>query len=495
VPKLGVNQMTNMKIRTRYAPSPTGYMHVGNLRTALYAYLIAKHEGGDFILRIEDTDQERFVEGAIDVIYNTLKLTGLVHDEGPDIGGPVGPYTQSERKPLYLKCAKQLIEKGEAYYCFCSKERLDMLKTNSEVLKNTFKYDKHCLTLTKEEVAENLSAKIPYVIRQNNPTSGNTTFDDVIFGKIAVDNSELDDMILIKSDGYPTYNFANVVDDHLMGITHVVRGNEYLSSSPKYNRLYEAFGWEVPIYVHCPNIMKDAHQKLSKRNGDASFEDLMAKGYLKDAILNYITLLGWNPGTDQEIFSLQELIESFDFKNINKAPAIFDTVKLKWMNGEYIKKLSKEKFHSLALPYYNKYIDKDYIDLNTISELLHTRVEVLDDIPNFIDFINELPDYSIEMYIHKKMKTTYENSLTSLEKALPILQSLNSWTIEEIENSMTSLVKELQVKNGVVLWPLRTALSGKQVTPGGAFEIAIILGKKESLRRIEVGIEKLKAAK
>ncbi|MBC8062482.1 MAG: glutamate--tRNA ligase [Clostridiaceae bacterium] len=487
--------MTNMKIRTRYAPSPTGYMHVGNLRTALYAYLIAKHEGGDFILRIEDTDQERFVEGSIDVIYNTLKLTGLHHDEGPDIGGPVGPYTQSQRKPLYLQYAKQLVETGEAYYCFCTKERLDILKTTSETLKTTFRYDKHCMGLTKEEVAEKLSAKIPYVIRQNNPTSGNTTFDDVIYGKIAVDNSELDDMILIKSDGYPTYNFANVVDDHLMGITHVVRGSEYLSSSPKYNRLYEAFGWDVPVYVHCPNIMKDAHQKLSKRNGDASFEDLMSKGYLKDAIMNYITLLGWNPGTEQEIFSLQELIESFDFKNINKAPAIFDTVKLKWMNGEYIKKLSLEQFHALALPYYKNGIDKDYVDLNIISELLHTRVEVLNDIPDFIDFFNELLDYSIEMYIHKKMKTTYENSLTSLEKALPKLQALSTWTLEEIQNSMTDLTKELEVKNGIVLWPLRTALSGKQVTPGGAFEIAMILGKEESLRRIEIGIEKLKIAK
>ena len=483
--------MTDMKIRTRFAPSPTGYMHVGNLRTALYAYLIAKHENGDFILRIEDTDQERYVEGALDIIYSTLKLTGLHHDEGPDIGGPVGPYTQSERKPIYLQYAKQLVEKGEAYYCFCSKERLDILKTNSETLNRPFRYDKHCMGLSKEEVTQKLVDQTPYVIRQNNPTTGNTTFDDVIYGKIAVDNSELDDMILIKSDGFPTYNFANVVDDHLMGITHVVRGSEYLSSSPKYNRLYEAFGWDVPVYVHCPNIMKDAHQKLSKRNGDASFEDLMAKGYLKDAILNYITLLGWNPGTEQEIFSLPELIESFNYKNINKAPAIFDNVKLKWMNGEYIKKLSKEEFHALALPYYKKYIDKDYLDLNTISELLQTRVEILSDIPEFIGFLNELPDYSIEMYIHKKMKTTYENSLSSLEKALPILKALSPWTFEGVENSMTDLVKELAVKNGIVLWPLRTALSGKQFTPGGAFEIAEILGKDESLRRIEVGIEKL----
>lgn len=487
--------MTENKIRTRFAPSPTGYMHVGNLRTALYAYLISKHENGDFILRIEDTDQERLVEGAVKIIYNTLELTGLKHDEGPDIGGPVGPYVQSERKPLYLEYAKKLIEKGEAYYCFCSKERLDILKVNSEALKRPFKYDKHCMELTQEEINEKLNANIPYVIRQNNPTSGTTTFDDVIFGKISVDNSELDDMILIKSDGYPTYNFANVVDDHLMGITHVVRGSEYLSSSPKYNRLYEAFGWEVPVYVHCPSIMKDAHQKLSKRNGDASFEDLLSKGYLKDAILNYITLLGWNPGTDQEIFSLQELIESFDFKNINKAPAIFDIVKLKWMNGEYIKKLSIDEFHALAVPYYKQVLHNEKINLFSISELLHTRVEVLGDIPDFIDFFEALPDYSIEMYVHKKMKTNYENSLMSLEKALPELNALTVWNFENIQTVAMDLVQKLEVKNGVVLWPLRTALSGKQFTPGGAFEIAEILGKDESIRRIQVGIEKLKASK
>lgn len=486
--------MSEKKIRTRYAPSPTGYMHVGNLRTALYAFLIAKHEGGDFILRIEDTDQERLVEGAVDVIYKTLELTGLIHDEGPDIGGPVGPYVQSERKPIYLEYAKKLIEKGEAYYCFCSKERLDILKTNAEALKRPFKYDKHCLNLSKEEIQEKLDAGIPYVIRQNNPTTGTTTFDDVIFGKISVDNSELDDMILIKSDGFPTYNFANVVDDHLMGITHVVRGSEYLSSSPKYNRLYEAFGWEVPVYVHCPSIMKDAHQKLSKRNGDASFEDLLAKGYLKEAVLNYISLLGWNPGDDQELFSLNELIEKFNFMNINKAPAIFDTVKLRWMNGEYIRKLTLDEFHEMALPYYKQVISKE-IDLKKISELLHTRVEVLSEIPEYVDFFNELPDYSIEMYIHKKMKTTYENSLLSLEKALPVLSELSDWTFENISNSIMALVQELGVKNGIVLWPLRTALSGKQFTPGGAFEIADIIGKEESLKRIKVGIEKLKAVK
>lgn len=483
--------MTGKKIRTRYAPSPTGYMHVGNLRTALYAYLIAKHEGGDFILRIEDTDQERYVEGAVDVIYNTLKMTGLNHDEGPDVGGAVGPYVQSERKNIYIEYAKKLVEKGEAYYCFCSKERLDMLRSNAEALKKPFKYDKHCTSLTKEEVQENLSKNIPYVIRQNNPTTGTTVFEDEIYGTISVDNSELDDMILIKSDGLPTYNFANVVDDHLMGITHVVRGSEYLSSSPKYNRLYEAFGWNIPVYVHCPPIMKDAHQKLSKRNGDASFEDLLEKGYLKDAILNYIALLGWNPGTTQEIFSLKELVECFDYKNINKAPAIFDVTKLKWMNGEYIRKLSLEEFHNLALPYYKTVIKKDSIDLMKISELLHTRTEIMTDIPDMIDFFEEFNDYSEEMYIHKKMKTTYENSLEGLSKAIGKLEQLEPWTFINIQNSMMELVKEMGVKNGQLLWPLRTALSGKQFTPGGAFEIADIIGKEESIKRIKFGISKL----
>lgn len=482
------------KIRTRFAPSPTGYMHVGNLRTALYAYLIAKHEDGDFLLRIEDTDQQRQVEGALDIIYNTLKTTGLKHDEGPDIGGPVGPYVQSERKNIYIEYAKQLVEKGEAYYCFCTKERLDMLRTNAEALKRPFRYDKHCVKLSKEEIEEKLANGESYVIRQNNPTEGKTTFDDVIYGKISVDNSELDDMILIKSDGLPTYNFANVVDDHLMSITHVVRGSEYLSSAPKYNRLYEAFGWDIPIYVHCPPIMKDQHHKLSKRNGDASFEDLLAKGYLKDAVLNYIALLGWNPGNEQEIFSLQGLIEAFDYKNINKSPAVFDTIKLNWMNGEYIKKLPVEEFTKLALPYYKKVLTKESLDLNKISELLQTRLELLSEIPEQVDFFEELPEYDIDMYLHKRMKTTYENSLTSLEGALAKFEALEDWTFDNIKTTCMDLVKELEVKNGVVLWPIRTAVSGKKFTPGGAFEIADILGKEETLKRLKVGIEKLKEA-
>lgn len=482
------------KIRTRFAPSPTGYMHVGNLRTALYAYLIAKHEGGDFILRIEDTDQERLVEGAVDIIYNTLKMTGLNHDEGPDIGGPVGPYVQSERKGIYLEYAKKLVDKGEAYYCFCSKDRLDMLKENAEALKRPFKYDKHCAHLSKEEVEENLAKGLPYVIRQNNPTTGTTTFDDVIYGKISVDNSELEDMILIKSDGYPTYNFANVVDDHLMGITHIVRGNEYLSSSPKYNRLYEAFGWDVPVYVHCPPIMKDQHNKLSKRNGDASFGDLMDKGYLKESVLNYIALLGWNDGSNEEIFSLQDLIEKFDYKNISKSPAIFDDAKLRWMNGEYIRKLSLDEFHELALPQYKKVLHKDF-DFKFISELLHTRCEVLNDIPDQIDFLEELPEYSTDLYVHKKMKSTVESSLENLQKILPIYEAIDEsdWNMDVLHEKTFELIKTLEIKNGQMLWPIRTALSGKSFTPGGAFEIAVLLGKEESMKRLHKGIELLQA--
>lgn len=479
--------MSTNKVRTRYAPSPTGYMHVGNLRTALYAYLIAKHDGGDFILRIEDTDQGRYVEGALDVIYNSLKLTGLNYDEGPEVGGPVGPYFQSERLPIYMEYAKKLVDKGEAYYCFCDKERLESIKSEAGIIK----YDKHCLSLSKEETETRINRGDAYVIRQNNPTTGTTTFEDDIYGTISVDNSDLDDMILIKSDGYPTYNFANVVDDHLMGITHVVRGSEYLSSSPKYNRLYEAFGWEVPTYVHCPPIMKDAQNKLSKRNGDASFEDLLEKGFLKEAVLNYIALLGWNPGTTQEIFSLEELIEQFNYKNINKSPAIFDTVKLKWMNGEYIKKLPLETFHELALPFYKSVITKE-MDFLKISELLHTRVEVLNDIPEHIDFLERLPEYSNELYLHKKMKTTYENSLDSLVKCLPVLESLEVWTEDSIMSAITKLIEEIGVKNGIVLWPLRTALSGKASTPGGAYEIADIIGKEETINRIKIGIEQLK---
>lgn len=407
--------MEYSKIRTRFAPSPTGYMHVGNLRTALYAYLISKHEDGDFILRIEDTDQERYVEGAVDIINNTLKATGLIHDEGPDLGGDYGPYVQSERKGIYLQYAKELVDKGEAYYCFCDKDRLENLRKDLESKNETFRYDKHCLHLSKEEIQENLEKGIPYVIRQNNPIEGTTSFEDVIYGHISVDNSELEDMILIKSDGLPTYNFANVVDDHLMKITHVVRGSEYLSSSPKYNRLYDAFGWEVPVYVHCPPIMKDAHNKLSKRNGDASFQDLVAKGYLKEAVLNYIALLGWNPGGNEEIFSLEDLVKIFDYKNINKSPAIFDSQKLKWMNGEYIKRLPLDTFHELALPYYEGILPKE-MDSKKVSELMQTRVEVLSEIPEKIGFFAELPEYSVDIFLHKKNEDYHRKLFRKLIK-------------------------------------------------------------------------------
>ena len=485
------------KVRTRFAPSPTGRMHVGNLRTALYAYLIAKHEDGDFLLRIEDTDQERLVEGAVDIIYRTLEKTGLIHDEGPDKDGGFGPYVQSERheKGIYLEYAKQLVEKGEAYYCFCTKERLESLKSSvsEESGKEIARYDKHCLQLSKEEVEENLAKGLPYVIRQNNPTEGTTTFHDVIYGDITVDNSELDDMILIKSDGYPTYNFANVVDDHLMEITHVVRGSEYLSSSPKYNRLYEAFGWEVPVYVHCPIITNEDHQKLSKRCGHSSYEDLVEQGFLTEAIVNFVALLGWSPSNNEEMFTLEELVREFDYTHINKSRSVFDMVKLRWMNGEYIKKMDHEAYYEYAIPQVKEVIKKD-LDLYKIADLMKTRIETFPDIKEPIDFFEELPEYDIAMYTHKKMKTNSENSLEVLKELLPILEQLEDYSIPSIEFTVKGYIAEKGCKNGLALWPLRTAVSGKQMTPGGAWEIMEILGKEESLRRIRVGIEKLTQA-
>lgn len=479
------------KVRTRYAPSPTGRMHVGNLRTALYAYLIAKHEGGDFLLRIEDTDQERLVEGAVDIIYRTLEKTGLKHDEGPDRDGGVGPYVQSERQAsgIYLEYAKKLIEKGEAYYCFCDKERLESLKT--EVAgKEIVIYDKHCLSLSKEEVEEKLAAGVPYVIRQNNPREGKTTFQDDIYGEISVDNAELDDMILIKSDGYPTYNFANVVDDHLMGITHVVRGNEYLSSSPKYNRLYEAFGWEVPVYVHCPLITDEEHKKLSKRCGHSSFEDLVEQGFLPEAIVNFVALLGWSPEEDREIYSLEELIKVFDYHHISKAPSVFDFTKLKWMNGEYIKAMDFDAFYEMALPYLRQAVTKDY-DLKKIAEMVKTRIEVFPDIPEMIDFFEELPEYDTAMYAHKKMKTTPETSLEVLRELLPVLEAQEDYSNDALYALLLDYVAKKGCKNGYVLWPVRTAVSGKQMTPCGATEMMEIVGKEESLKRIRKAIEML----
>lgn len=482
-------------IRTRFAPSPTGRMHVGNLRTALYAYLVAKHQKGDFLLRIEDTDQERYVEEALDIIYRTMQETGLIHDEGPDKDGGCGPYVQSERQAqgIYLEYAKQLVEKGEAYYCFCTKERLAGLsnKVGESSEKEIVQYDKHCLSLSKEEVEENLAKGIPYVIRQNNPTEGTTTFHDVIYGDISVDNSELDDMILIKSDGYPTYNFANVVDDHLMGITHVVRGNEYLSSSPKYNRLYEAFGWEVPEYIHCPLITDETHKKLSKRCGHSSFEDLLEQGFLREAIVNFVALLGWSPEDDREIFSLEELVEAFDYRRINKSPAVFDMVKLRWMNGEYMKAMDSDKFYDMALPYMKEVVDKD-LDFRKIAEMVKTRIEVFPDIKEHIDFLQEVPEYSIDMYTHKKMKTNAENSLTLLEEVLPVLQAQEDYSNDALFEALVAFGKEKEYKTGFIMWPIRTAVSGKQMTPGGATELMELLGKEESISRIQAAIEKLR---
>lgn len=481
-----------MKVRTRFAPSPTGYMHIGNLRTALYEYLIAKHEGGDFILRIEDTDQERFVEGSIDVVLNSLEKSGLIYDEGPDKDKGYGPYVQSQRRAIYKKHAEELIGKGEAYYCFCTKERLDTLREHADALKRPFKYDKHCLHLTKEEIREKLDADLPYVIRQNNPTEGETTFEDIIYGKITVDNQELEDMVLLKSDGLPTYNFANVVDDHLMEISHVVRGSEYLSSAPKYNRLYEAFGWDVPVYVHCPPIMKDAHQKLSKRNGDASFQDLLDKGYLAEAVVNYIALLGWNPGTNDEIFSLEELIRVFDYHKINKSPSIFDPQKLRWMNQQYLKGMDAGTFHAAILPWVEQVTKGTSLDTNKIAAVLHERTEVLSDIPGQIMFLKKLPDYDIALHTHKKMKTTPQIALASLTRAYPVMESLTNWNYQTLHDALMGLAAEMGIKNGQMLWPVRTALSGMQYTPGGAFETADILGQEESLRRMEKGIAMLK---
>ena len=469
-------------------------MHVGNLRTALYAYLIAKHEGGDFILRIEDTDQERYVEGAVDIIYRTLEKTGLLHDEGPDKDGGVGPYVQSERQAqgIYLEYAKKLIEKGEAYYCFCDKERLESLR-QTVAGKEIIVYDKHCLHLSKEEIEEKLAAGVPYVIRQNNPQTGTTTFHDEIYGDITVDNAELDDMILIKSDGYPTYNFANVVDDHLMGITHVVRGNEYLSSSPKYNRLYEAFGWDVPVYVHCPLITNEEHQKLSKRCGHSSYEDLIEQGFLTEAVVNFVALLGWSPADNREIFSLEELVKAFDYHHMSKSPAVFDYTKLKWMNGEYIKAMDNEAYYEQALPVIKEVITKDY-DLRKIADLVKTRIEIFPDIKEKIDFFEELPEYDIAMYTHKKMKTNSENSLVVLKEMLPRLEQLEDYSHEGIEAVCKEYIAEKEIKNGLCLWPLRTAVSGKQMTPGGAYEIIEIIGKDETIARIKKGIELLEAA-
>jgi len=477
-------------VRTRFAPSPTGYMHVGNLRTALYAYLMAKSQNGTFILRIEDTDQERYVEGAVDIIYNTLKEAGLNWDEGPDVGGPVGPYVQSERMSMFKAYAEKLVESGHAYYCFCDKDRLEEVRVLQKASGQAPKYDGHCRDLSKEEVAEKLAAGIPYVIRQKMPTEGTTSFNDEVYGLITVDNSTLDDQILIKADGMPTYNFANVVDDHTMGITHVIRGSEYLSSTPKYNLLYEAFGWDIPVYIHCPPVMKNATEKLSKRNGDASYQDLVAKGYLPAAIVNYLALLGWAPKGEQEIFSMEELKKEFAVSGVSKSPSIFDNQKLDYINSEYLRALSLDEFHEVALPWIRQTVKKD-VDTKLIAKVLQARTEVLNQIPEQVDFVDELPEYDTALYVHKKMKTTEETSLEALSAALPVLEGLEVFTEETIHDAMFQLIADMGVKNGWMLWPLRVAVSGKQFTPGGGIEICAILGKEESLARIRKGIELL----
>ena len=500
-----------MKIRTRYAPSPTGRMHVGNLRTALYAYLIARHAGGDFLLRIEDTDKERQVEGAVDIIYRTMQEAGLDHDEGPDKGGAYGPYVQSERmeQGVYMQYAKELVDKGEAYYCFCTPERLATLSrkvgAGAEELseedagegKTISVYDKHCLKLSADEVKKNLESGMPFVIRQNNPTEGVTTFHDELYGDVTVENKELDDMILIKSDGYPTYNFANVVDDHLMEISHVVRGNEYISSAPKYNRLYEAFGWEVPHYVHCPLITDEDHKKLSKRSGHSSFEDLIEQGFLPEAVVNFVALLGWSPEDNREIMSLRELVECFDYLRMNKSPAVFDYTKLKWMNGEYFKAMEEERFYTLALPYLKEALpeiaakpDAEAI-LQKIAAMIKTRIEVFPDIAPMVSFFREYPSFDNALYTHKKMKTDAESAGKVLEELLPVLEAQEDYSNDALFARLKAFVEEKGYKNGYVLWPLRIALTGRESTPCGATEAMEVLGREESLRRIGLAIDKL----
>ena len=480
-----------MEVRTRFAPSPTGYMHLGNLRTALYTYLFARRNGGKFILRIEDTDQEREVEGAVDLIYKSLAVAGLSHDEGPDVGGPCGPYVQSERKDTYLPYAKQLIESGHAYYCFCTKERLDEARAEAEKKGETFKYDKHCLNLSKEEIQARLDAGEPYVIRQNIPTTGKAGFDDVIYGHVEVDCDTLDDNILIKADGLPTYNFANVIDDHLMGITHVMRGNEYLSSAPKYNLLYEAFGWTPPTYVHLTPVMANAQRKLSKRKGDPSFEDLLNQGYLTEAIINYLVLLGWSPRGEREFYTLKELEEVFDLEGLSKSPSIFDTVKLNWFNAEYIRKLSPEKYLELATPWLSQALDPGKFDFKRLGELLQSRTEVFNQLPGMVDFLAKMPEFENDLYVNKKQKSTLESAKAALAFIRPVLESIDDWTEQELHDRVMEAIPATGMKNGQVLWPMRIAISGKMSTPGGAFEIAYLLGKDETLKRLDESMARL----
>ena len=483
--------MASNIVRTRFAPSPTGYMHVGNLRTALYAFLKAKSAGGTFILRIEDTDQERYVEGAVDIIYNTLRETGLIWDEGPDIGGPVGPYVQSERMGMFKGYAEQLVKEGKAYYCFCDKERLDEMRLVQKASGQAPHYDGHCRSLSPQEVQAKLDAGLPYVIRQNVPTEGTTSFTDMVFGTITVNNSDLDDNILIKADGMPTYNFANVVDDHLMKISHVMRGMEYLSSTPKYNLLYEAFGWEIPHYIHMTPIMRDAQHKLSKRDGDASYADFVDKGYLKEALVNYVALLGWNPGDDREIFSLSELCEAFDVSGMSKSPAIFDPEKLTWMNAQYIMALSKEDFTRHAMPWYER-AGIAHMDTDILCRILQQRVRVFNEIPDMVDFLTKLDEgYDAALFTNKKSKTDSVVSKEVLEMVIPALEALPGWSETLLHDTLIGMAAEKGMKNGTLLWPVRIAMAGKAVTPGGAIEIGVLLGREETLRRLKLGLEKL----
>ena len=513
-----------MQVRTRFAPSPTGYMHLGNLRTALYTYLYARRTGGKFILRIEDTDQEREVPGAVEVIYNSMKTAGLTHDEGPDIGGPCGPYVQSQRKDTYLPYAKQLIESGHAYYCFCTKERLDEAREAAEKKGEAFKYDKRCLHLSKEEIQANLDAGVPYVIRQNIPTEGKAGFDDVIYGHVEVDCSTLDDNVLIKADGLPTYNFANVIDDHLMGITHVMRGNEYLSSAPKYNLLYEALGWTPPTYVHLTPVMVEGtyrnkktgeyqmavdadgnpvldengqpvkaivKRKMSKSQGDPSFEDLLGEGYLVEAVINYLVLLGWSPRGEREFYTLKEMEEVFDLEGLSKSPSVFDIQKLNWFNTEYIRKLTPARYLELATPWLAKALDPEKFDFKRLAELLQNRTEVFNQLPGMVAFLAEQPEFGPELYVNKKQKSTLESAKAALTAAVPLLEGIGDWTEAELHDRVMEAIPGLGMKNGQFLWPLRIAISGQMSTPGGAFEIAYLLGRDETLRRLKASLEKL----
>ena len=486
-----------MKIRTRFAPSPTGFMHVGNLRTALYEYLTAKHGGGDFILRIEDTDRERYVEGATDIIYKTLETAGISHDEGPDVGGDFGPYVQSERLGLYKPYAAQLVKEGKAYRCFCSKERLEQLRAGAKE-GEVIGYDRHCRDLPAEEIEAKLAAGTPYVIRQKSPLTGESTYHDCVYGDITIPNEELDDQILIKADGFPTYNFANVIDDHTMGITHVVRGSEYLSSTPKYNALYEAFGWDIPTYIHLPLIMgksidengETVVSKLSKRHGSTGFFDLIEEGFLPKAIINYIALLGWAPSNTREIFSMDELIEAFDINGISKSPSVFDYDKLEWMNAEYIKAMSSEEFNENAKPYYDRLGIKEE-NYALLEEMLKPRITRFTQIEEKLEFLKELADYDLSLYEHKKSKSTRETSVEALEAAIPLLEGCN-WERDAITEVLMDLAASKEVKNALIMWPVRIAAAGVAVTPGGCSEVLILLGKEEALRRLNIGLTRLR---